>query len=279
MAIISLTSIPPRFDSLSGVLHSLRNQSTKIDEIRVYLPKRFRRFPDYDQSLPRFGSDVNVIEVEEDLGPASKVLHAVQDLSGDTTPILFCDDDRRYPRSWAETLLNAHRNRPKDCIAIFGEHFPRAGRSRRQDARARMYSQRFEPTYRLSRIKQQMREFRLETKAPKPFRRPVASAGYVDALLGYSGACVLSSFFDEDVFQIPEPLRMVDDIWLSGQLAKRGIKIWLPKGGELSMAAENDKVEPLRTSTFFGLDRDGQNTRAISHFKTEYGIWSDVVCP
>lgn len=280
MAIVSLTSIPPRFDRLTHVLDSLLAQSVPIDEIRLYLPKRFRRFPEYSGAAPCF-RNVNVIEVDEDFGPASKVLHAIQDLSGNETPILFCDDDRIYPRDWAETILKEHQKRPNDCIAIFGEHFPRKNgidSSGDPDTRARLHRRMFEFNYRFARIRQQLREFRLDTKAPKPSRRPVASAGYADAFFGFAGACVLSRFFDEDVFDIPEELRMVDDVWLSGQLARQGVRIWLPKGGELSSAAENESITPLRELVFLGRNRDAQNARAISHFQNEYGIWSDVTC-
>ena len=46
--IISLSTIPSRFDKIGPTLESLLAQSAKIDEIRIYIPKSYLRFPEYD---------------------------------------------------------------------------------------------------------------------------------------------------------------------------------------------------------------------------------------
>lgn len=78
--VVSLSSIPPRFDKLEPVLNALLAQTAKIDEIRLYLPKTYRRFPDYDGSLPDVPRGVRIMRPNDDLGPASKVLWTVDDI-------------------------------------------------------------------------------------------------------------------------------------------------------------------------------------------------------
>ena len=46
-AIISLTSIPPRFSYLSETLNSLVNQTADIEDIILYIPRKYKRF-EYD---------------------------------------------------------------------------------------------------------------------------------------------------------------------------------------------------------------------------------------
>lgn len=276
MAIISLTTVPPRFAGLAPVLQSLLRQTAEIDEIRLYVPRRFRRFPCSDGQLPKVPSGVRVIPVDEDFGPASKVLHAARDLSGHSVPILFCDDDRLYSSNWAEGLLAAHRKRPKECIATIGRDLhdvmPEAPAKTAAD-RAKVGKQYPDPVYRMRRLRQQWRERSVQPKAAKPPRRLVARAGYVDLLQGYAGALVRADFFDAACFDIPPDVWMVDDIWLSGHLARRGVPIWLPRRCDICLRAGNDPVEALREARFEGADRDASNRRAIAHFQDRYGIW------
>ncbi|SMX33363.1 hypothetical protein MAA8898_00450 [Maliponia aquimaris] len=84
---------------------------------------------------------------------------------------------------------------------------------------------------------------------------------------------MLPHFVDEAFFDIPDDIWMVDDIWLSGHLARRGIPIWLPARQEICKRASNDGVHALRECVFDGADRDGSNVRAISYFQDTYGVW------
>src|SRR4051794_32719177 len=61
LRIISLSTIPPRFDRLAPTLKSLVEQSGAIDEIRLYIPKRYRRFPDYDGSVPSVPDGITIV--------------------------------------------------------------------------------------------------------------------------------------------------------------------------------------------------------------------------
>ncbi len=56
-------------------------------------------------------------------------------------------------------------------------------------------------------------------------RRLRTKIGIVDICQGFGGVLVEPSFFPETVFDIPELLWMVDDVWLSGQLTINSIQI------------------------------------------------------
>ena len=85
--IISLTSIPPRFKGLKSVLNSLA--SNMVDEIRLYIPLKYHRFPDWDGLLPETPRSVKIFRCPVDYGPATKVLPACKDLRGQEVQIFF----------------------------------------------------------------------------------------------------------------------------------------------------------------------------------------------
>ncbi len=276
MAIISLTSIPPRFAGLGPVLERLVEQSWRVEEVRLYLPRRYRRFPDFDGSLPPVPRGVRVIRVEDDLGPASKVLHAAEDLRGSGVPILFCDDDRIYPRGWARKLLRAHRQRRDCAVTAVGRQldhlvpgplpqaaYPRFARGREN----------YDFAYRRARIAQQWRERSLRAKGPKPWRNKVVRAGCADILLGYGGALVLPEFVDAPFFDLPEHLWTVDDMLLSGHLARRGVPIWVPRGMKMPQKAATERVEALHLGQFQGRSQLELAREAIGYFRETYGVW------
>ena len=58
--IISLTSIPPRFSYLSETLNSIVNQTADIEDIILYIPRKYKRF-EYDlDDLPQVPSEIKI---------------------------------------------------------------------------------------------------------------------------------------------------------------------------------------------------------------------------
>jgi len=274
VAIISLTSIPPRFAGLPDVLGSLCAQTAAIDEIRLYIPKRYRRFSGGCADLPDLPKPVQIIEVAEDLGPASKLLYCADHERGSDTPIVFCDDDRRYHPNWAQKLLAAHRTHPKACVATHGLHIADRSAPVHPQPRARFRREWADVRYRGVRLCQKLQEGRLHPRQTKPLRRPVKTSGFADVFFGYGGAVVTSAAVDRDVFEIPDALWMVDDYWLSGHFARKGVPIWLPQNLSEPTALPQAQIDPLMTAVFDGATRQMSNAQAVAYFQSAYGVWT-----
>jgi hypothetical protein len=111
MTIISLTSIPPRFQVLKPTLNSLVQQGA--DAVILALPKRYRSHL-FDGGLPDVPDGVTILRTEEDFGPATKLLASVQ--RHPTQRILYCDDDVIYAPGW----LRAFEAAAPDAVICAG---------------------------------------------------------------------------------------------------------------------------------------------------------------
>lgn len=266
LRVISLSTIPPRFQEIGPTLDSLAKQAG-VDEIRLYIPRAYRRFPEYSGELPDVPDRIKIIRPDDDLGPASKVLFAIQSLRETEAQILFCDDDRIYQAGWAERLLSEQSARPEDCVAVIGKDLPASARSRQPRAvRARRTVK-----YRARRIYHRITKGNVY---PRPEPVIIAKPGYVDVLQGYGGAVVRPRFFDDQAFDIPDVLWTVDDYWLSGLLAARGIGIWLPAGFERPAATSANDLDALFDATIDGAGRLEANQQCISYMQRHFHIWS-----
>lgn len=110
MKIISLTAIPSRFAGFTPTQESLLAQGANM--VRLHIPRSYRRFPDWDGNLLKVPAGVSIVRCNTDLGPATKVLPATQDLRGQDAQILFCDDDCIVPPGEPTVWPT--------CIAVFG---------------------------------------------------------------------------------------------------------------------------------------------------------------
>jgi hypothetical protein len=63
--VISLSSIPPRFDQIGPVLTSLVRQSIRPLAVELWIPTRYRRFPDWDGRLPEVPEGVTIRRPEQ----------------------------------------------------------------------------------------------------------------------------------------------------------------------------------------------------------------------
>lgn len=265
--IISLTTIPSRFKHLNSTLHSLSTQSY-ADEIRLYIPRHYNRFPDWDGRPPNVPSDIRVVRTEVDLGPATKVLPCVADLKNQEAQILFCDDDGIHPKNWAKNLFEAQAERPTEAVATYGRLIhTELPDTKTSPASPVAIGQRMDKNirYRLERIIE-------KTLGIKAYNRPISSAGYVDLLFGVGGVVVRPSFFDDSAFEIPEVSFFVDDVWLSAQLARRKIPIYCPKRFPMPRESSASFVEALYDYEISG-NRFEQNTRAARWCRDHLGVW------
>ncbi len=111
--VISLTSVPPRFDGLGPVLSSLVCQGA--DAVELWLPHQYRRFPEWDGQLPEVPEGVYIRRAIDDLGPATKYLLALECHPEDQ--VLACDDDAIYGSGWATGFLDAADAHAGNAIA------------------------------------------------------------------------------------------------------------------------------------------------------------------
>ena len=102
--IVTLSSIPERFAKIGPVLESLAVQK-HVDKTLMYIPRQYRRFPDWDGSLPKVPANIEIRRCDHDYGPATKILPAAGDFKDQGVQLLFCDDDHIYPEGWAEKFL------------------------------------------------------------------------------------------------------------------------------------------------------------------------------
>lgn len=265
MKIISLTTIPSRFAGLGPTLDSLAAQGA--DEVRLHIPRAYRRFPDWDGSLPTVPAGVQIIRCETDLGPATKILPAARDLRGQDAQILFCDDDCIVPHGWADRLFSLQARRPDQAVAVYvrpsylSDTAPPTGRQ------AWQVPIRYDLPYRASRIAHKI------FGTPVAHRRPFWIAGYGHVFFGVGGVVVRPDFFGELAFDIPDIAWMVDDIWLSAMLARCAIHIYCPWRAALPKAQDISQQDNLLSGTFEGKSRQELNRAAAQYCREHHGVW------
>lgn len=259
LLVVTLSSIPPRFSGLGPTLTSILRQRVAPDQVRLYIPRAYRRFPDWDGTLPQVPAGVAIHRCDQDFGPATKILPAVRDLAGQAVELLLCDDDRLYDREWTARFLAARRAHP-DCVIAEAGRFvpghdacplPRAT-PRRKDWRYRL-----------------LRALSLGRARPLPW----TGSGHVDVFKGYGGALLRPEFLPERAFDIPDLLWTVDDPWLSGCLAMNGVRIWLNAEGRHPREQRNARRDALLDFALAGRGRGDANGVCFDWFRQYMGIW------
>lgn len=276
--VITLTTIPSRFDKIGETLDSLVAQRAPVREVRLNIPHRFARFPDYDGHLPEVPAGVTIYRPASDMGPATKVLPTIADLAAEPeTPVLLCDDDRIYPPDWAADFLDLHKSYPDKAICISGFNLPKLGVAPGYAPyympRAVFRRKAWDWDYRWKRLRQQWAARTLLAQRNKPPRRLVEKAGHVDIFEGVGGVLVQPRFFDERVYDIPAEALRVDDVWLSANLARNGISIWSPEDRFMPEVTLADQQDALFRASFDGKGRAELNLAAVRFAQREFGIW------
>jgi glycosyltransferase involved in cell wall biosynthesis len=271
--IVTLSTIPPRFSYLGAALDSLLAQTAPIDEIQLYIPRSYRRFPDYDGSLPHVPKGVRIIRSEEDLGPASKVVFAVEALRGSDTRIIYCDDDRIYEPDRFARIIAEHDQRPECAIAPLSLEFHdmELPAPALRQPRAKRY--RKDATYRVKRLRQLAANLLPGPKQPKPFVPRFGKSGYAAIAEGCGAVLIKPDFLGSDVMNVPPVLWSVDDIWLSGQMERTGTPIWTPGGFVVAKSDVSDHVAPLYAAVIEGLGRHDANRACVRYMQETYNIW------
>ena len=247
-----------------------------MDEVALYLPPSYARFPDWDGTHPSVPEGVTIRKVARDYGPATKLLGALTDHQDADCQILFCDDDMVHDPKFAGHLFEAQMRRPADCVAGYGVPLARMIPDAPQPTRAPRYGLGLRPKsadYRRRRIVWKLGRLIGKGDLAKPKRGKTKVSGYADILFGVRGAVVRPGFFDEAVFAVHPPHAWVDDVWISGHLERGGTGIWIPVDAIVPSHTHEAERDALKHAVFGGAERHALNTGAIRYFQETYGIW------
>lgn len=254
--IVTLTTIPPRMDRINETLASLLGQSLAPDRIILNIPQHYRR-PDFAyDTLPKLPSGIDLNITDQDYGPATKLLPTLRAYHGKDVNIIFCDDDRIYPTQWLSNLVENSKKFPNECITVA------AGLVDQIEA---YYHYVNKPKSKfLAPIYRKIYTFKK--------RRPVTSH-FADIACGYGGILVRPDFFDDEVFNIKDEFYTLDDTWISGHLARLGIKIRVAENAELPSARDVADVASLKDLRQGSLNQNAIDYACIQYFRNNYGIW------
>jgi hypothetical protein len=279
--VISLTTIPPRFDKIGPTLQSLLAQRSRPVAVELYIPASYRRFPGWGGALPEVPEGVTIRRVGQDLGPATKILPAARAWRGTGVELLYVDDDQVFAPNWAERSLALRRVHPEAAVcgaAFHLEHLGGPPNPDRQEPRAKIarpYPQ--QPGYQLRKLGAAL--FGGRRVGPK-LRQQYAKldrSGYADIAAGFGGVALRPEFLDDVAWEIPPVIWAVDDVWLSGHLARRDIPIWGDRSLNLARTAlEVSNAADLYRARLDGADRRAANRACIEHMRAAYGIWGGV---
>ncbi len=288
--VVALSTIPPRFAEIGATLNTLLTQSITPDRIEVWIPRFYRRFPEHAFCRPTVPDGVTIAVTDKDLGPATKVLPCARRYRGTDTRILYCDDDRLYWKDLLKTRLAAAARKPEAAIAAIGcdvDFFEQRwvrGDFRDFPAPHRSHANLPRVNRRRGGLRNLLRNLPYWLARQMAFARQRGpgfmiwppDCGYADIAEGFGGILVRPEMFDDGAFAIPPILWAVDDIWLSGCLARQGIPIWVEKlvckGGQ----EKNNTgriVDSLTSAVIDGHSRTEANRAAISYFRDTHGVW------
>src|SRR5437764_13691514 len=196
--IVSLSTVPDRINNLRPTIRSLLKQTRPPDEIVLAIPefsiREQRRYavPKHISRWPR----MRVLHCRRDWGPATKFIPIVREELGagrGSTLIMVVDDDRVYPRDALETYLHYNEQLPEAALCFRGAAMPRN------------LDWRHAKMIRASELRQ-----------PQP----------AAVITGCGSYFIQPRFFDEslwDYSEAPQGAFYMDDIWISGCLARRNV--------------------------------------------------------
>jgi hypothetical protein len=119
--VISYTTMPSRYDVLKKSILSIKAQTHKVDAIYVAIPKRSARLnKEYPPVPDDLSSLCNIVKVDTDYGPITKIYGALLSESDPNTIIISCDDDVGFPPDFVESIVKHHKEYPQAAICGTG---------------------------------------------------------------------------------------------------------------------------------------------------------------
>ena len=247
--VASLSTVPSRINNLRATIRSLLKQTRPPDEIILAVPEFSIReerpyvVPEYLLHLPR----LRVLHSEKDWGPATKFIPLVrEELAGDRgdTLIMVVDDDRIYPRDALATYLHYSAQLTGAALCFRGAAMPRTFDWR--DA--------------------------IMTKGNE-LREPRGVA----VITGCGSYLIEPRFFDEslwDYSKAPQAAFYMDDIWISGWLARRNVKRYAVPTSMMMRSVWRQR----RTLTLHDVPngRQHNNNETIAFFRDSWDVFASL---
>lgn len=137
-----------------------------------------------------------------DYGPVTKIAAVIDSTIPDDAIVVTVDDDIIYERTWLEQLVAAAETFPACAVGFSGWH--------------------------VNRFKAGEHDYR--------WARPGTTC---DVLEGWAGVAYRKAWFGPDILQPPPDFRLVDDVWISSYLARKGIARRVIGQGPLAAPAQN----------------------------------------
>jgi hypothetical protein len=245
--IASLSTVPSRINNLRATIRSLLKQTRPPDEIVLAVPdfsireERPYVVPEYLFHLPR----LRILRSEKDWGPATKFIPVVREElatgRGDTL-IMVVDDDRVYPRDALAAYL--HYSAPLGGAALCFRGAPMPGSFDWRDA---------------TMIKGN------ELREPQE----------VAVITGCGSYLIQPGFFDQslwDYSRAPQGAFYMDDIWISGWLARRHVKRYAIPTSTMMRSVWGQR----RTLTLHDVPngRQHNNNETIAFFRDSWDVFA-----
>ena len=239
---VSLTTLPSRIGRLGPALRSLLDQEVRADGIRINLPE-FSRREKVGYEIPDFLSRLDCLTVcpcAEDWGPLTKLMPALIDLKDQPEArIVVVDDDTIYPKTLLSALGRASAERPNSAICMRGWKVPSENRHANRRYIQASDCDRLSP---------------------------------VEIVQGASGFLVRAGFLPPDSLrdpQAPPEAFYVDDILVSGTLAKRGVPRLVPPS-EVAFVRIGSMRSWGTPSLVHGENLDGHNNNTLYHYFSDH---------
>ena len=235
--VVSMATLPQRIDHIQPGVEALLAQGP--DVLYIWLCHEYRRFPGARVVVPpelavlADRDDRVQLRYTEDLGPLTKVAPAVAAEPAPDTLVVSADDDVIYPDGWLRGLVGASARFPQCAVGYMG--------------RTLTETLRYDDTLLVTRT---------------------SRATPTDILLGVCGAAYRCGLFDETLFtakRYPWALSN-DDIWMSGLLARDGVRRLVIPGAPVGHRDSVNSIDPLWRVNRPKPDQMSNNDMGIQHF-------------
>ena len=118
-SIVSLTSIPSRFNTLPAIVYELEKHQD-VHEIWVNIPYKYNRFPDVDVIVPDFSMSSKVVVNRcVDYGPGTMYMGPANSEKCDADLVIVVNDDTKYPVNLSSKLIELYKT-DQSCWCMSG---------------------------------------------------------------------------------------------------------------------------------------------------------------